>query len=250
MAIRALVVDDEKLARSRLKRLLSDFSEVEVMGEAANGKEAVALIHSEKPDVVFLDIRMPMMSGFDVLSNLEQSPFIIFTTAYDQYALQAFEENTIDYLLKPISTDRLGRAIDKLSRLFDQGNPQTIDVEKLIGQIRRREERFRRFSVRLGDQIIIIPAEDVVYFHAEEKYTFLHTKEKEYIVSFTLKDLEERLDSELFIRVHRSTIINLEKIETIQRWFNGRMKLIMIGGREIIVSAKYVQRFKEKIEYR
>jgi two-component system LytT family response regulator len=247
MPITAVIVDDEKLARSRLKRLLARYESIEIVGEARNGREALRLIEEHRPDVLFLDIKMPFLSGFEMLGKLETSPYIIFTTAYDRYALQAFEENTIDYLLKPISDEKLDRAIDKLTRIFQQGSPVHVDLEKLLKSIRSRENIMKRFSVKLGERIFIIPDHEIVYFHSEDKYTFLNTTEKNYIVPFTLKELEARLDPECFIRVHRGSIVNIVHIGSIHKWFGGRLLIKMKNGKEFTVSQNYVNDFKAKI---
>lgn len=247
MKIRAVVIDDEKLARSRLKRMLLKYGEVEVAGETGNSLEACSLIEDTQPDVVFLDIRMPRLSGFDILKKLKKSPYIIFTTAHNQYALQAFEENTVDYLLKPVSDEKLGRAVSKIKKIIKQGQPARIDLERLLQSVERKEGIMKRFPVRIGDRIIIIPDSKIFFFKAEDKYTFLHIEDKEFIVPFSLKELEEKLDEEKFIRVHRAFIVNVENITAIHRWFGGRLLLKTKSGEEITVSTKYLKDFKKKI---
>lgn len=247
MKIRALIIDDEKLARSRLQRLLRDYTDIEIVGEAGNGEDALHLIEAEKPDVLFLDIKMPLVSGFELLEKLEESPFIIFTTAYDRYALQAFEENTVDYLLKPIAKEKLERAVSKLTKIIRQGSPAQIDLEKLVRSLEKKEKVIKRFSVKVGDRIHIVPDYQITFFHAKDKYTFLNTEEKSYITPFSLKELEGRLDPEIFQRVHRSYIVNLENIQSIHQWFGGRLLLKLKGGKEVIASQNYASEFKKKI---
>jgi len=247
MIIRVLIVDDEKLARSRLRRMLEKYENLKIVGEAKNGKEALQVIKETLPDVIFLDIRMPLLSGFEMLKKMEKSTYIVFTTAYDQYALQAFEENTVDYLLKPISEKKLDRAVTKLSDILNQGTPIPHDMEKFIQILHLKEERIKRFSVRVGDRISLIPDSEVFFFHAEDKVTFLNTSKENYIIPFTLKELVARLDPDLFIRVHRAFIVNIEQISSIQRWFGNKLQLKMNNDRIIVVSSSYVSRFKEKI---
>ena len=247
MIIRVLIVDDEKLARSRLRRMLGKYGEIQIAGEAKNGREALKLIKETQPHVIFLDIRMPMLSGFEMLKELKNPPYIVFTTAFDQYALQAFEENTIDYLLKPISEERLDRAVIKLTDILKRGKSIPHDLEKLIQTLQLKEERIKRFSVRVGDRILLIPDSEIFFFHAEDKVIFLNTSKENFIIPFTLKELEARLDPELFIRVHRAFIVNIEQISSIQRWFGNRLQLKMNNDKEVIVSSSYVKRFKEKI---
>ena len=243
--MKIIIIDDEKLARSRLRRMLGKYDRVEIVGEARNGKEALALIENARPDVIFLDIRMPLLTGFEMLEKLDRSPYVIFTTAYDQYALQAFEENTVDYLLKPISEERLDRAVAKIQKILDKGSSVALDLEHILQSIRMKTDVIRRFSVKVGDRIFLIQDTQVIFFHAEDKYTFLNTTDDKYIIPFTLKELESRLDPDRFIRVHRSTIVNIEQIDSMHRWFAGRIRLIMKNRAEFIISQNYVNRFKK-----
>ncbi len=247
LKMKALIVDDEKLARSRLRRLLKPYDDILIVGEARNGKEALDLIQTYRPDVLFLDIKMPILTGFEMLGELEETPHIIFTTAYDQYALQAFDQNALDYLLKPISEKRLEQSIQKLRKMAQHGEHIPFNIERIIKLIKREESTIRRFSVRVGDQILIIPDQSILYFHAEDKYTFLSTEKERFIIPFTLKALEARLHPERFLRVHRSFIVNLEQINSIHRWFGGKLKLKMGNGKEIVVSQTYVDAFKQMI---
>lgn len=249
MKIRTIIIDDEKLARSRLRRMLGEYEDIDLLGEAQNGQEGLALIEKYTPDLIFLDIKMPQLSGFEMLTQLKQSPYVIFTTAYDQYALQAFEANTIDYLLKPISHAKLARAISKIARILQQGLPNPIDLERIIQVIAAKQSHIKRFSVKVGERIFIIPDEEIYFFHAEDKYTFLNTAKANHIIPFALKELEEKLNPDRFCRVHRSYIINLEKIEAIHKWFGGKLQLKMKNGKEIVVSQNYVNEFKQKIHY-
>lgn len=249
MKIRTIIIEDEKLARSRLRRMLAKYDNIEVLDEAQNGQEGLELIEKLQPDLIFLDIKMPLLSGFEMLTKLQKSPYIIFTTAYDQYALQAFEENTVDYLLKPISSEKLDRAIIKIKKIFDKGAQIPFDLEKLLQSIKRKSDVIRRFSVKVGDRIFLIADQDIHYFHAEDKYTFLNTAKDSYIIPFTLKELEEKLDPDRFCRVHRSFIINLEKIEVIYKWFGGRLKLMLKNRKEVVVSQNFMNDFKQKLHY-
>jgi len=249
MKIKAIIIDDEKLARSRLKRLLSQFDNIEVTGEAQNGEEGLTLIGKSNPDVIFLDIKMPRLSGFEMLRDIEKSPYIIFTTAYDEYALKAFEENTVDYLLKPISEKKLSRAVAKLSAILQSGDKVTVDLEKLLKSIRDKKNILKRFSVKTGKRIFLIQVDEIFFFNSEDKYTFLNTVNKEFIISYTLKELETRLNPEKFIRVHRSYIVNLDHIQTIHKWFGGKLLLKLKNEREITVSRSYIDEFKRKINY-
>ncbi len=247
MNLRAVIVDDEPLARQRLARMLGVYPNIEIVGEAADGREGVALIQRTRPDVVFLDIRMPRVSGFEMLRELENCPRIVFTTAYDEHALRAFEENTIDYLLKPISTEHLGRAIDKLRRFTHEHTRFAVDLERLRASLDRSARCLRRFSVGSGKRIILVQDREVDYFRAEDKYTLLHTAGKGHIVPFTIKELEERLDPERFARVHRAYIVNLDRIESARRELGGRLRIILKSGEEIPVSRRQAEEFRKRI---
>lgn len=249
MKIRAIIIEDERLARSRLNRLLKKYDCIEVVGEASNGREAIELMKKIHPDVLFLDIKMPVLSGFEMLEKLEKSssPYVIFTTAYDNYALRAFEENTVDYLLKPISEKKLERAVSKLIMFMQTGQTLSLDFKSLIDTIKKQHALIRRFSVSVGDRILIIPEDWIQFIRAEDKYTFIHTDDKNYIIPFTLKELEMRLDPEKFIRVHRGCIVNIGHIGSIHRWFGGRLLLKMKNKQEITVSLNYTAAFKHKI---
>jgi len=246
--MKALIIDDEKLACTRLRRLMEKFDQIEVVGEAYNGKEALEIIKKINPDVIFLDIKMPLLSGFEMLQRLKDPPAVIFTTAFDQYALQAFEENAVDYLVKPVSEEKLDRAVTKLSKLLGKNTvAQSVNWKELLSSIQQKENTIRRFSVRSGDKMFIVAGEDVIYFEAQDKCTFLYTSKDSYIIPFTLRELEERLEHDLFIRIHRSTIVNIDHIQSIHRWFAGKLKLKMRNGKELIVSQGYVKKFREKI---
>jgi len=248
MSLRVLIIDDERLARSRLKRLLARRSEVEVVGEAGDGAEAEEMIRRLKPDALFLDIKMPRISGFDLLRNLKETPYVVFTTAFDQFALQAFEENTVDYLLKPVTEEALGRALFKLERIAGKEGPSPSDIARLMKALDKQERIIKRFSVKVGDRFLILPQEKIDFFEAKEKYTFLQAEERNYIIPFTLKDLEERTDPDVFQRVHRSFIVNLERIASIHQWFGGRLLLKMKNGKEIVVSQSYAGEFRKRLQ--
>jgi len=246
MHLRALLIDDEELARKRLRKLLQDFkSELEVIDEAGNGKEAVEKIEAAKPDVIFLDIQMPGYDGFEVVRRLRVKPFIIFVTAYDEYALRAFEENSVDYLLKPIDHRRLTMAVDKLRRLFSTAPPTWNDhLERLLSQF--TSPTLKRLQVKSGDKILLINVDDIFYFEAKDKYTFLHTSDHQHIIDLTLAELEEKLDKTNFIRIHRSHIIHIKYIQELVKWFGGKYKIRMNDRKqtELIVSRGYVDRIQ------
>jgi len=249
MKLRVLIVDDEKLARSRLRRLLAAREDVDIVGEAEDGTAARGLIESLKPDAMFLDIQMPRMSGFELLRRLQDPPGIVFVTAYDRFALQAFEENAVDYLVKPVTGEALDRALAKLERISRREGPGPTGTKlaRLLESLEKKERTIKRFTVKIGDKYLIVPDERITHFEARAKYTYLHTEDRSYIVPFALKDLECQLDEALFLRVHRACIVNLENIASIHAWFGGRLLLKIKGGKEIVVSQSFAPEFRKRL---
>lgn len=233
MPFTTLLIDDEPLARVRLHRLLNKFEDTfAIVGEAGNGEEGLALVAELKPDVIFLDIEMPLLNGFEMLAQLTYMPMVIFATAYDQYAIQAFEENSIDYLLKPIEIDRLAKTVDKLKKLVvtnekkESDNQFNQNLLQLINQLKPKKE-LHAISVKYADKILLIPLGDISYFEAEDKYVFLATKEgQKYLTNYTIAVLEEKLPTH-FTRVSRAAILNSHHIKEIQKHFDGKYILVL-----------------------
>jgi two-component system LytT family response regulator len=233
MPFKTLLIDDEPLARARLRRLLNQFGpDFDIIGEAANGAEGLTLVTELKPDVIFLDIEMPLMTGFEMLAHLTYMPMVIFATAYDQYAMKAFEENSIDYLLKPIEIERLAKTVEKLKKLAVPNSDNSIsnsfnqNLLQLIGQLTPKKE-LHAISVKYADKILLIPLEEISYFEAEDKYVFLATKEgQKYLTSYTIAVLEEKLPPH-FTRISRAAILNAHHIKEIQKHFDGKYILVL-----------------------
>ena len=227
-AIRTLVVDDEKLARDRLIGFLAKLDGIEVVGQATNGVEAVDRIRAEHPDLVFLDVQMPGMDGFEVLKALpDPVPHVVFATAYDEYAIRAFEVQAIDYLLKPFARARVEEAVSRVRARLDRGTP-TLDVEDVLRRLEEgRKEHLRQIPVHSGKRILLVPVEDVLWFGVEYRLVYAHTAERAYMTNFTLRDLEERLDPEAFFRAHKASLVNMRQVKEIVPWFGGRFKLVM-----------------------
>ncbi len=225
--LRTVVVDDEKLARDRVRGFLRALGEIDVVGEASNGPEAVQLIEQVRPDLVLLDIQMPGMDGFGVLRALAHKPEVIFATAYDSYAIKAFDVQAVDYLLKPISRDRLTEAVRRVRSRRENGGSVT-DLHDLVRTLQQRERRFvTQLPVHKGRQILLLPIDDVFWFEVEYRLVYAHTAGERYMTSFTLKDLEDRVDPDVFFRAHKSRLVNLNHIKAIVPWFGGRFKLVM-----------------------
>jgi two-component system, LytTR family, response regulator len=225
---KTIIIDDEPLARLRLQKLISDYPKTfEIVGEAENGEEAVEKINMLKPELLFLDIQMPVFNGFEVLQRLNYSPKVIFCTAFDEFALQAFDSYCIDYLVKPLSKERFAKTVEKLIQF--NGNDNEINLQKLIQQfpnINKKTEA-TTLPVKVGDKVIFVRLDEVSYFKADEKYVSIITKHsKSYILDTSLKQLEEKLPAS-FIRVHKSYIINKNLVKEIRKHFNNRFIFIL-----------------------
>lgn len=217
MKFRAVLVDDEHLALARLDRMLEEHKEsIEVVGSARDGAEAVRLINETRPDVIFLDIHMPEMNGFEVLDCLEYSPLVVFSTAYDEYALKAFEVYSVDYLLKPVDPRRLKMTVDKLRRLSDGRAGDVRDRLRGVREVLRSRGKYR-IQVRSGDSIKLVAASDVLFFRASDKYVEVHTLEGTHLIPDSLNKLESELPADDFARVHRSVIVNVNFIDEIAK---------------------------------
>lgn len=232
---KTIIIDDEQLARQRIKRLLKEYDEVDIIGEAENGQEGLAIIEQLQPDLIFLDIEMPILNGFEMLSKLKNHPKVVFTTAYDQYAIKAFEEGSIDYLLKPIELERLDKTIKKLKQT-NLAAPAPIAIEDLLRQINGKKS-IKTLTVKIGDKILLVKLSDIVHIQAEDKYVFLHTVDgKKHLTDFTLSTLEEKLPEE-FVRIHRSDIINTDYIKEIRKGFNGALIFVLNNLNETRVTS-------------
>ncbi len=245
--LRTLIVDDEPLARVGLKHLVRDLKCIEIIAEAANGFEALELIDSLKPDLLFLDIQMPGINGFEVLQQISHLPLVIFTTAYDQYALKAFETLAIDYLLKPIRLERLQMAIEKVNSI----DRRLSKLEPILNPIRHPElssvSYLRRFVSKQGTKWHITEEDKVILFYAEEKHSYLRTEKANYIINYTLQNLEGKLDPNKFLRVHRSAIVALKQVQKIKSMGSGRLQVILSDGSTQDVSRSYSQELKKKL---
>ncbi len=231
---KTLIIDDEQLARQRIKRLLAKYEEINIVAEAENGAEGLLMIHQHQPQLIFLDIEMPVLNGFELLSKLSNPPKVVFTTAYDQYAIKAFEEGSIDYLLKPIETERLDKTIKKL-RQTQLTAPQ-LPIEELLKQIQGKKA-IKTLTVKLGDKILLIKLADIVHIQAEDKYVFLHTVDgKKHLTDYTLSTLEAQLPEE-FLRIHRSEMINTDYVKEIRKGFNGALIFILNNATETRVTS-------------
>jgi two-component system, LytTR family, response regulator len=234
--IRVLVVDDEQSARERLRHMLALIPDVDVIGEAAEGAEAISRITELHPDLVFLDIQMPGCSGLEVVASLPRPrPKIIFCTAFDQYAVDAFELHAVDYLLKPVNRIRLANAIDRVRESGASASDAGPGMDRAIQAVRATGTRL---LARLGDRYRIIPLQDVVWFSSQDRLTSLHTRDKEYVLDPTLNDLEERLDPASFFRISRAAIVNLNAVSEVLPMAGGVADVVLATGLRLEVSRR------------
>ena len=238
--MRAIIIDDERLARTELRKLLQDFPEVEVVDEAANADEGITKIDTLQPDLVFLDIQMPGKTGFDMLAELERAPHVIFTTAYDEYALKAFEVNALDYLLKPIEPKRLADAMQKLHIAETKENH--ILTENFNQSILTEADQV---FVKDGERCWFVKLSDIRLFESVGNYAKVFFGGNKPLILKSLNALEERLDPKTFFRANRKHIVNLRMIEKIEPYFNGGLLLELKGGEKIEVSRRQTVKFKE-----
>ena len=231
--MRAIIVDDERLARNELNRLLDRFPEIDVVGEASNGETAIKKIEELTPDLVFLDIQMPGMTGFEVLEHLSVVPNIIFITAYDEYALKAFEVNALDYVLKPVELSRLEKAIKKV--LLNSETSTSQEKLSLDSQI----------FIKDGEKCWFVKLEKVRMFESEGNYVKLYFETSRPMILKSLNNLEKRLNQQEFFRISRKYIINLNWIEKVETWFNGGLRVTMKCGEKLEISRRQTYRFKE-----
>jgi two-component system, LytTR family, response regulator len=250
--IRALIVDDERMARKRLRTLLAKEADVEVIGECENGSAAIDAIRGERPDVVFLDVQMPELDGFDVLRALreEERPLVVFVTAYDQYAVEAFRVNALDYLAKPFDRARFDETLRRVRRqiaMVREGSP-TAEAElhqklsALLAHVERldRGERYsQRLMVKHGGRVTFLRVDEIDWIEAAGNYVKVHAGPSVHLLHESLVSLAERLDPAQFARVHRSTIVNLDRIREVQPWFHGDSIMILRDGTRLTVSRTY-----------
>ena len=252
MRIKTLIVDDEPLARERVKRLLRDESDITVIGECGNGAEAIAAIKREKPDLVFLDIQMPEKNGFEVIKSLDAKsvPTIIFVTAYDQYALQAFEVHALDYLLKPFNRDRLHRALARAREHIEHRNYGNLDerLASLIADLKTEKKYLERLVVKSVGRVFFLKIDEIDWIEAAGNYLKLHVGRESHLIRETMNGIEAKLNPDKFLRIHRSTVVNIDRIKELHPMFSGDYSVILRNGLELTLSRNYRERFLELFE--
>lgn len=245
--IRTLIIDDVQLARERLKRCLADHHDVEIVGECDNGEKAVKDIRALSPDLIFLDVQMPALDGFGVLEALktERMPAVIFVTAYNEYAIAAFEVNALDYLLKPVDCERLGKAVQRAQARLSQPAGDDLDsrFRAMLEDIKTGSKFLKRLTIKLTGRTILLPTNEVDWIETYGNYLKVHAGRESHLIRGTMQSLETKLDPEKFVRVHRSVIVNIEKVKEIYPRSNGDQDLVLQNGQQLMLSRNFRDRF-------
>jgi two-component system, LytTR family, response regulator len=251
MTMRTLIVDDEPLARQRLRHLLADQADVEVVAECATGEQAIETVGALRPDLLFLDIQMPEVDGFGVMRAVGPGtvPVVIFVTAYDQFALRAFEAHALDYLLKPFDDERFEAALDRARTTIRQHRDGDLDrrMRALLQEVRPEREHLQRLSVRAGMRTVLVRTAEIDWIEAEGKYVRLYVGPRTHLVRDTLTRLEEALDPSVFRRIHRSTIVNLERVREIESLFQGDCVVVLQDGTRLNAGRAYRKNLDELV---
>jgi two-component system, LytTR family, response regulator len=249
--IRALVIDDEPLAREMIREMLSSDPNIEIIAECANGREAVAAIKEQSPDLIFLDIQMPELGGFEVLESLEpgKAPYVIFATAYDQYAVRAFEVHAFDYLLKPFDNERFEVAWQRAKNQIqsDRSGQRDQHILALLEELKTGPSYLERLVIKAGGRVFFLSVDDVVCIEAEGNYVRVYDSNKSYLLRETISGLEEQLDPKQFLRIHRSAIVKIDKIKEMQPWFHGEYRILLTNGKQLTLSRNYRANLQEAV---
>jgi len=247
--IRTLIVDDEPLARRKIRRMLSRDPEVEILDDCSNGRDAISAIGVQRPDLLLLDVQMPEVDGFDVLESITPSrmPFVIFITAYDQYALRAFEVSAVDYLVKPFDRRRFEKALQRAkSRLAtERGSEVNQQTLALLEELKARSSQTERLVIKAGGRAFFLKTEEIDWIEAEGKYVRLHVGKESYLLREAIGSMENQLDPKRFPRIHRSTIVNIDRVRELQPWFHNEYRVILKDGTELMLSRSCRKRLGE-----
>ena len=254
MTIRVLIIDDEPLARKRIRTLLRDEKDVEIVGECADGKQAVAAIRKLDPDLVFLDVQMPEKDGFDVLEGVPRGrlPLVIFVTAYDEHALRAFEVHALDYLLKPFDRERFVKALARARSALRAHRTRDIGERMLalLGERAAPAGRVDRLVVKSGGRVSFLRIDEIDWIDASGNYVGLHVAKETHLLRETMSDIEKKLDPSRFLRIHRCTIVNIDRIQSIERWFHGERAVLLRDGTRLTLSRGYRDRVRGLLDER
>ena len=248
---KVLVVDDEPLARERLTTLLSQEPDVELVGPARDGEEAITAIHDDSPDLVFLDVQMPQMNGFEVIEAVggERMPLVIFVTAYDQHALRAFQVRALDYLLKPFDRERFTESLQRARKQIERDESGDLGrrLLALVKDLRRDQPRTDRLVVKSGGRLFFLRTDEIDWVEAAGNYVRLHVGPASHLLRETMNAIEGRLDPEKFFRIHRSRIVNMERIQELQPWLNGEYAVLLRTGTRLTLSRGYREKLQDRL---
>ena len=244
--ISCVIVDDEPLARQVIREFLQKHPDISVRAEFGDPVEAYRQIRRIEPHLLFLDIQMPEMNGFELLEQLDNPPVIIFCTAYDEYAIKAFEANAIDYLLKPFDQRRFDRALEK-ARQFLSGENTVPNINQLLNYLKQERTEPSRLLVKKGGQLVMVTPQEIFWAEAQEDYSMLHTVKGNFLVTRSLRQLENRFTADIFLRVHRSALVNLQAVKEIHPWSSGRYLLILKNGERVQSSKSGAKLIKEML---
>jgi len=233
--IKAIIIEDEQPARNLIKHYLSKHTEIELIGEYSDGFTGLKAIHDLKPNLVFLDVQMPKLTGFEMLELLEETPQIIFTTAFDQYAIKAFELNAVDYLLKPYSQERFDSAIQKAMERFQKDSP-SAGIKKLAEHVAETAEILDRVVVKIGSKIKVIPVDTILYVESQDDYVMVYTTDGKYLKQQTMKYFEKHLEASKFCRIHRSFLVNINTIKQLELYEKNSYLAVLSNGAKLKVS--------------
>jgi two-component system, LytTR family, response regulator len=247
--IKAIIIDDEPLARELLKTFLKDHPLVEVLTECADGFQGLKAIQELKPDLIFLDIQMPKITGFEMLELVEEPPVIIFTTAYDEYAIKAFEMQAVDYLLKPFSAERFNQALSKAEERLRQKDTSSLPIKELLDKALYMEGRIERIVIKTGSRVKVIPVQAVLYLEAQDDYVMVYTAEGKFLKQQTMKYFETALEDSYFVRIHRSYLVNILEISMIEPYEKESYRLVLKNNARLPISKSGYSRLKKVLNF-
>lgn len=249
--IRAMVVDDEAMARERVVSLLRQEQDIELIGECSDGEQAVNAINSQQPDLVFLDVQMPAVDGFRVIEQVgpEKMPAVVFVTAYDEYAVRAFEVHALDYLLKPFGRERFQQTLQHARSHVERRRAGDLGkrLMALVQDIKPEPQKLDRLVVKSGGRVFFLRTEDIVWIEAAGNYVRLHLGDDSHLFRETMNGIEARLDPRRFVRIHRSRIVNSDRIKELQPWFNGEYVVVLQNGTRLTLSRGYREKLQERL---
>ncbi|RPH34477.1 MAG: response regulator [Bacteroidales bacterium] len=246
--MKAIIIEDEEPARDLLRKFIEPFSDIEVIGEYIDGFEGAKAINQLKPDIVFLDIQLPRLTGIEVLELLDHTPMIVFTTAYDEFAIKAFEKNAVDYLMKPFSKERFAQAIERVKSRLNAKQPQENGLQQLTENF-TAGSHLSRIVVRTPKAMVVIPVEDILYLEAQDDYIMIHTTESRHLKKQTMKYFEERLNTEQFVRIHRSYIVNVSHISKLEPYSKDAYIAVLKNGAKLNVSSTGYKSLKDILSF-